>query len=1611
MGTDDPGPNLKARKVLSIFLSYGHKDSAKVELIKNGLAERGYKNLWIDVEKIEPGAVWRRDIVDGITGSDVFIAFLSEYSMRNPGVCRDEIQISVGLKGGNIKTVLLEDQEKVLPPATIAHTQWLDLSDWDGNEEKLPEILTDICKMIESRDNFYFEDEVDLLRRIMTPVNCDSRIKELNSRQMFGREWLYDALKKWDESNKSNIFWLSGGAGFGKSMFSANLCFKMPEKVVAAHFVEWNNPEKNNAGNILKSLAFQLARRYPDYRKYIMALPGGVQRKLFAEACEPDVLCDTLFCENAGICIDGGHESAWALIDALDEATLNGKNPVAAMIAQYRDRFPKWLKFVITSRDDAAVRTALGSMNPDVYSLDEKIKRHQRQDMRAFLKAALAECHFSEDVYDILIEKSEDMFLYLRYVCEKILAEKLEAGQIADLPQGITGIYKSYFDRFFGKENYEIYDRTVRPILDIYSAAYELLPLDFFAEIMDCGKDDIRKAISRLGTLKTDRMENNREFFQLCHKSVWDWLVALPAGDSSFRVSNENGLKKLTDFCLNKIKDYKMEQIVKDPNCEYPLRYVIRHLVKEKKEEDVWELLGGTEPRLPKLQFDYFESYAASVSSLKTAILFYMERYTKATAKGKGDVLRKTARLMVSYVRLQSEQQKDLQKIFHQGNSLQATLEFMESIKDAKVYFIIGCYLLTKVKENNWDMDRLISAIEEKCADQIDSFNGNEKDFLGLGILPQVAKDMTAEQLIRLFKNIGNRFDSQSALDSLKDHENLPQAARAYWYFDKLQDAERGNLGDHAKISREKDRIGKIQDADDRCGELIKLATNLYVHDDLPGAEQLLAEAVGLLKEADSQWRLREAAELYWNMGKTAEAGRLILDHHEIYGTWREDDFINDLCKFGLPEEAFVFFEKYILPKPEETAGFLKKCVSPAVFMKALIENSQSGKIKELRSNGVDLQDPDLIIDLLETMIRCKAMDDAAELLEQFCARKENKDCLFVRPKLLILMRQLKEAGAWTEDIPEERALKENYLKSHSLEKVEDWRRIFSLDFSPEFQLELIQEALQVFSSSVTDPQLSPEEKEELVNEMRILLTSNSADLRENLAPAVSAFLDKIKELSDDYILFAENEDFFLDLRTFPVEGVIEDWLSGSDTLLFDTLEKEKINAFVNWFDQKTAEAMEDGHYVTAQAVKALLQYCIMNGMPSKKAALLEKMTNTERLELVLDGLADLLGLWRAHSAKKGVPLPLIPERFADEVDAVFKSCNKLRVKLENGDSGLLHLLKGLKPYRAQETAVRICRSIWGFLEPLLRQSKLGIDDLCRVMTGGAWSMREEQFTYWFKKTTEYVIKEEKKDRRWSHRDDHVEVLINRFRDPERPPENLFADILDDIAKVTALSDKNRLLTELLAAAVQRGTADQQQDILARLTDSALTGNCGELQELDPEKLYRALTGGNVSDAAVRGVVKDMHWKELPFEKLCLIAPHMLDEKEYVDKWFDRLFQKLLDEKNVEAMQKIASECPELGLTAFCGQPETPTPAAPLTVAQVAALIPGMSDKASAVLALRKQLADEELTQKGYTKRLEELLAPFSEETKQKFAELERSLTEGEITEKGFAKQLTELLK
>ena len=114
---------------MRIFLSYGHDANEElVRRIKADLEKRGH-DVWFDKTEIKAGDDWRRAITDGILHSQRVVSFLSKHSTRDPGVCRDEIAIAIGVKGGNIQTILVESEAEVQPPVNIGHIQWLDMHD------------------------------------------------------------------------------------------------------------------------------------------------------------------------------------------------------------------------------------------------------------------------------------------------------------------------------------------------------------------------------------------------------------------------------------------------------------------------------------------------------------------------------------------------------------------------------------------------------------------------------------------------------------------------------------------------------------------------------------------------------------------------------------------------------------------------------------------------------------------------------------------------------------------------------------------------------------------------------------------------------------------------------------------------------------------------------------------------------------------------------------------------------------------------------------------------------------------------------------------------------------------------------------------------------------------------------------------------------------------------------------------------------------------------------------------------------------------------------------------------------------------------------------------
>ena len=455
-------PEPKPFAPLRIFLSYGH--DANEELVRRiyaDLKQRGH-DVWFDKHDITFGDDWRRSITSGITECDRFFSFLSKHSTRDPGVCLDEIRIAIGAKGGNIQSILVESEQEVKLPPSISHIQWLDMHDWQERrasgdaawEKWYQEKLAEIIRVVESDESRKFAGEIRTLEEYLKPVvsdfAADARIQKLLEKKLTGRAWLFEAVEKWRTAadRSSRIFWMMGAPGFGKSFFAAHLAhFYGRGTVIGVHFCAYDKPDHRSAPRIIRTLAFQLATRLPDYRKLLLTLPEIAELDRKQTAAE---LFDYLLANPLKLSITGGRERLLIVIDALDEAGGDGRNELVEMLARHAPSLPDWIGLVVTSRPESDVRAPLQGLNPFV--LDTATEAN-RADLREYLRHELApQLQPRPDaarLVEQILEKSEGVFLYAERFCDDVQRGHLSLDRREQFPQGLGGIFFQYFQRQF----------------------------------------------------------------------------------------------------------------------------------------------------------------------------------------------------------------------------------------------------------------------------------------------------------------------------------------------------------------------------------------------------------------------------------------------------------------------------------------------------------------------------------------------------------------------------------------------------------------------------------------------------------------------------------------------------------------------------------------------------------------------------------------------------------------------------------------------------------------------------------------------------------------------------------------------------------------------------------------------------------------------------------------------------------------------------------------------------------------------------------------------------------------------------------------------------------
>lgn len=530
---------------MRLFISYGHKESEICKRIYQALKVRGHQP-WFDEEQIRFGHDWRERLAAGIEKSNSVVACLSQYSTREKGVCLDELAISVGVKGGNIVSILLDD---VNPPSAVSHRQWLDMRDWEEKLDAGEDVfkpwfdakMAELYAVLESEENREFSGQITELQNRLTIYYSTSRQAKLLRNSFVGRAWLNDAITNWlQDDTAPRTCLLTGAPGVGKSAYAAHFTH-YNDHVAAALFCSSEMNTFNDPRTVIQTVAYLMACRLTAYRQSLMLhLPedrAAVQRLSEKE------LFEQLISKPLSLSVNGNHERMVILLDGLDECGSPENNVLAKTLYEFSGSLPDWLRILIVARDIPAISVyTKGAYRIEIGSESE----NNLEDIRAYYRFEL-ESKFGDDPHwndalERMTARSQGIFLYAQMLTD-LLRSRGTLGAVEEYPDGLDAVFTRWFSWFFNESDFRSF---WRPAISCILGSPAPLPAETLRRVMHWGENELADFRARLKVLlRVEKNEFDEETLVFDHAFVREWLTR-SAGENVYFCSPKDGAEKLT---------------------------------------------------------------------------------------------------------------------------------------------------------------------------------------------------------------------------------------------------------------------------------------------------------------------------------------------------------------------------------------------------------------------------------------------------------------------------------------------------------------------------------------------------------------------------------------------------------------------------------------------------------------------------------------------------------------------------------------------------------------------------------------------------------------------------------------------------------------------------------------------------------------------------------------------------------------------------------------------------------------------------------------------------------------------------------------------------------
>lgn len=367
---------------------------------------------------------------------------------------------------------------------------------------------------------------------------------------LFGKGW----YQSWKQALGSNLLWLRGRPGAGKSVLAGHAVNDAREdgKDCCFYFFQGSDKTKSSPNTFLRSMAWQMAMLHPEMLSRVRELSTGANQDPIDQ-----VDCNAIWRKVylSGILkIRLNRPQIW-IIDAMDECTNSVE--IMGFLARMQEQWP--LSVLITSRDP--VEAHIGKVNPRIEVNSQIIsEKDSMNDITLLLMSNLnlLPCPSSEkwpspiSMASQIIKNSEGCFLWASLICSE-LHEVTSEREIEEVLQSIPSDMDSLYSRIlhdmanarFGKDLAKAFitwtTYAFRP-LSVFEIQ-EPIELDINDRI-----DDVERAISKCcgNIIFTDTQKKVR----LVHSTAREFLSKGRIA-SEFIVSKADGHRRLAKVCLD----------------------------------------------------------------------------------------------------------------------------------------------------------------------------------------------------------------------------------------------------------------------------------------------------------------------------------------------------------------------------------------------------------------------------------------------------------------------------------------------------------------------------------------------------------------------------------------------------------------------------------------------------------------------------------------------------------------------------------------------------------------------------------------------------------------------------------------------------------------------------------------------------------------------------------------------------------------------------------------------------------------------------------------------------------------------------------------------------